>query len=157
MLKIKQKETEKLKIKQKETERLKIKQKVKDKLCDKCNRYFTATFINRHKDLHKGKFYFFQSNLSSIQINQIMKKKSCFQYFDFDKLSNLDQIQKNRQIKHFSQVANQNNKILCFLSRFETQLSLDTTRLKFWSFPKNQLIFQMKPIRQIFFLDMSVI
>ena len=140
-----------LKIKQKETEKLKIKQKVKEKLCDKCNRYFRADFIKRHKALHIGKFYFFQSNLSSIQINQIIKKKSCFQYFDFDKLSNIDQIKRNTQIKHLAEVANKNNKILCFLSRFETQLSLHTTRLKFWSFPKKPINFSNEANKANFF------
>ena len=53
---------------------LKIKQEGKKKLCPKCNKLFTPYAINKHKALHKGKFYFFQSNLSSIQINQIMKK-----------------------------------------------------------------------------------
>ena len=55
---------------------LKIKQEGKKKLCPKCNKLFTPYAINKHKALHKGKFYFFQSNLSSIQINQIMKKKN---------------------------------------------------------------------------------
>ena len=53
---------------------LKIKQEGKKKLCPKCNTLFPPNGINKHKELHKGKFYFFQSNLSSIQINQIMKK-----------------------------------------------------------------------------------
>ena len=115
---------------------LKIKQEGKKKLCPKCNTLFPPNGINKHKELHKGKFYFFQSNLSSIQINQIMKKKHCFDFYDLDELSNLDQIKRNKKIKDLSQVANQNKNILCFLSRFEKELSLHTTRLKFWSFPK---------------------
>merc|ERR1712208_32285 len=55
---------------------LKIKQEGKKKLCPKCNTLFPPNGINKHKALHNGKFYFFQSNLSSIQINQIMKKKT---------------------------------------------------------------------------------
>ena len=123
---------------------LKIKQEGKKKLCPKCNKLFTPYAINKHKALHKGKFYFFQSNLSSIQINQIMKKKHCFDFYDLDELSNLDQIKRNKKIKHLAQVANQNNNILCFLSRFEKELSLDTTRLKFWSFPKKPNNFSNK-------------
>ena len=123
---------------------LKIKQEGKKKLCPKCNTLFTPSRINKHKALHKGKFYFFQSNLSSIQINQIMKKKHCFDFYDLDELSNLDQIKRNKKIKHLAQVANQNNNILCFLSRFEKELSLHTTRLKFWSFPKKPNNFSNK-------------
>ena len=115
---------------------LKIKQEGKKKLCPKCNTLFPQNGIQKHKALHKGKFYFFQSNLSSIQINQIMKKKHCFDFYDYDEISNLDQVQRNKKIKHLAQVANQNNNILCFLSRFEKELSLHKTRLKFWSFPK---------------------
>ena len=61
--------------------------------------------------------------------------------FSFDQLSNPDQINRNKQIKHLAQVANQNTKILCFLSRFQKELSLHTTRLKFWSFPKKPINF----------------
>ena len=131
---------------------LKIKQEGKKKLCAKCNKMFRADFINRHKSLHRGKFYFFQSNLSSIQINQIKSNQtSCFEFYDFDKLSNFDQIERNKQIKQFAQVANQNNKILCFLSRFQKELSLHTTRLKFWSFPKKQINFSMQANKANFF------
>ena len=73
-----------------------------------------------------------------------MKKKHCFDFYDLDELSNLDQIKRNKKIKHIAQVANQNNNILCFLSRFEKELSLDTTRLKFWSFPKKPNNFSNK-------------
>ena len=57
---------------------LKIKQEGKKKLCPKCNTLFPQNGIQKHKALHKGKFYFFQSNLSSIQIKQIKKKKTLF-------------------------------------------------------------------------------
>ena len=127
---------EKNSFERKKVKMLKIKQKGNKKICHRCNRLFPPNGINKHKALHEGKFYFFQSNLSSIQINQIMKKKHCFDFYDYDEISNLDQVQRNKKIKHLAQVANQNNNILCFLSRFEKELSLHKTRLKFWSFPK---------------------
>ena len=126
----------------------KIKQEGKKKVCTKCNKCFRADYIERHKALHKNKFYFFQSNLSSIQINQIMSKKSPFQFYDFDQISNLDQIKRNKQIKHFAEVANQNNKILCLISRFQKKLSLHKS---FWSFPKKPINFSNQANKQNYF------
>ena len=117
---------------------LKIKQQAKKKICPKCFKIFSADYLKRHTYKHEGKFYYTKCNISSLQMTQLMQIKSCFEFYDFDTLSNLDQIERNKQIKHFAQVANQNKKILCFLSRFQKKLSLRTTRLRFWSFPKKK-------------------
>merc|ERR1712243_157882 len=89
---------------------LKIKQQAKKKICPKCFKIFSADYLKRHTYKHEGKFYYTKCNISSLQMTQLMQIKSCFEFYDFDTLSNLDQIERNKQIKHFAQVANQKKK-----------------------------------------------
>ena len=142
---------EKDNFKMKSAELLKIKQEPKKKICHRCGKIVRSDYLKRHQLKHKGKFFFDHYNISSLQMNQLFQMKSCFEFYDFDAISNLEQKERNKQIKQFAQVANRNKKMLCFLSRFQKKISLRTTRLKFWSFPKKKNIVSNEANKANFF------
>ena len=114
--------------------------KIKGKnVCPFCCKFFVPKSIKRHIKLHLEKFVYFHLNLSSSQIETIIQQNKNFTFFDQDKYSKLCQKEKNLKIKACAQEAQSKNKPICFLSRFQNQLSLESTREKFWTFESKLL------------------
>merc|ERR1712240_16935 len=114
--------------------------KIKGKnVCPFCCKFFVPKSIKRHIKLHVEKFVYFHLNLSSSQIETIIQQNKNFTFFDQDKYSKLCQKEKNLKIKACAQEAQSKNKPICFLSRFKKQISLESTREKFWTFESKLL------------------
>ena len=134
--KITYEETKKELEKRKLSRSRKIKGKNECPFCCKC---FVPKSIKRHIRKHFDTFIHFHINLSSSQIETIIKENKNFTFFDQDKYSKLLQKEKNLKITECDQEAKSKNKPICFLSRFKKQMSLQSTRPKFWTFESKLL------------------